>query len=134
MTDNRGISEVGFWLSVAVACIVVFSLFAFVLSGTGSMRSQSTYTGYTVDVVEDKGLIFRPTWVNVKTHPRSSSHERFCILPRDEAAHLPTFRQALRDGARVEITYHRPLWVYPGDCSSDMAIVDDVTVVNSTNE
>jgi hypothetical protein len=88
--------------------------------GFGSMRGESTYTGYVVDAEIDKGLIFRTSTVHMKTHPRSSAVEEFC-LPTGEFEEEA--EQALQDQEPVSVTYSRPLWVNPMTCDGGLSIV-----------
>lgn len=132
MTDERRLS--GFQLVVVgiAAILVAAAVLTYAIIGIGSARAQSEYTGHVVDVVEDKGLIFRPSWVNMKTDPRSSDIQRFCIHPRDEERLLPKFYDAMESGDRHTITYSRPVWVSPQDCPSNAAIISDISPVNKT--
>lgn len=102
------------------------------LAGLGDQRAESEYTGHVIDVVEDKGVIFRPSWVNMKTNPRSSDVQKYCIHPSDEDELLPEFYEAMEQGHRVTVTYSRPLWVSPNDCPSGTAIIQDIRVVNES--
>lgn len=84
------------------------------------MRGESTYTGYVVDTEIDKGLIFRTSQVKMKTHPRSSAVEAFC-LPTEEFEEQAI--QSLQDQEPVTVTYSRPLWVNPMQCDGGLSIV-----------
>lgn len=120
--------------AAALLAVMLVTAGFYGLLGIGSQRGESQYTGYVVDVVDDKGIVFKPSWVNVKTHPRSSSHEQFCILTEDKDDFLPVLRDALHEGHRVSITYERPLWVDPKECDQTHSIVTGVTVVNETSD
>lgn len=124
------------WAKIVALCIVVtVVLLAIIvaLTGFGSIRGQSEYTGHVVDVVEDKGVVFRPTWVNMKTDPRSSDIQQYCVLPDDEREILPEFYDAMESGDRVTVTYERPLWVNPNDCNGSQSIITDVRYANETS-
>lgn len=123
-------------MRIDVKQIVVWSLIAIVIvslvygfAGYTTPRGESQYTGQVVDVVEDKGLIFKPTYVNMKTHRRSSTHEKFCILDQNREEQLSKLYNALENGDRVTVTYSAPAWVRPSKCGAEsMAIVRSINV------
>lgn len=108
------------------AGILLLALFFHAIGGVSSARAESEYTGHVVDVVEDKGIVYRPSWVNMKTSPRSSDIQQYCIHPDDEARLLPKFYEAMEGGYRVTVTYSRPVWVSPFDCPSGTSIIQDI--------
>ncbi len=116
-----GSKEDLFWLAFAVLVFGFLALsFIFTSLGFGSARGQSTYTGYVVDAEIDKGLLFRTSTVHLKTHPRASAVEEFC-LPTDEfEKQASTY---LQDQQRVKVTYSRPYWVHPMTCSGGLSLV-----------
>lgn len=115
--------------------VIILSLIAGVIvlfNGLGSKRGQSQYTGHVVDVAEDKGVVFTPDWAVMKTDPRSSDKQTFCIRPEDGSELLPQFYSAMESGDRFTVTYHRPLFVWPDTCRSQDAIVTDIRAVNAS--
>jgi len=124
-----------FWMKLAAGAVVVLLVLAamgYGVAGLGVKRGQSEYTGHVVDVVEDRGVVFTPSWANMKTSPRSSDIQSFCITPAREDELVPKFYEAMKDGGRYTVTYERPLWVSPSTCRNEDAIVTDIQPVNST--
>lgn len=126
------IKRLSVWLVVALVLIALIVGSVYLVKGFGEKRGQSEYTGHVVDVVEDKGVIFSPTWVNMKTNPRSSDIQSYCILPSDEEELLPKFYTAMEDGDRYTVEYQRPLYVNPHQCRNSDAIITDIRAVNQT--
>lgn len=84
------------------------------------MRGESTYTGYVVDTEIDRGIVFRTSQVYLKTHPRSSAVEAFCLNSDDLEQKAQDY---LNDEQKVTVTYSRPLWVNPMNCEGGLSIV-----------
>ncbi|WP_042666111.1 hypothetical protein [Haloferax sp. ATB1] len=118
-------------LAVLFVLLFTIALPVSYAAGVGSARAPSDYGGYVVDVEEDRGMLLRTTQIKMKTHPRSSSVETFCVVDGDDEK-LATARSALRNESRVTVEYHRPLWVPPWECQPGTSLVDDVEVVNSS--
>jgi len=116
---------------IGIAVVVALSLLVFGLAGLGSARADSEYTGNVVDVVEDKGMLIRPSWVNMKTDARSSDIQQYCLREDDEQL-KQQFYTSMKSGDRVTVSYSRPLWVSPLECDSGHAIVHDIEAVNGT--
>lgn len=135
MSDSIPSESMGKW-AVRIAVVIALILAAWGLfyagNGVGEIRGESQYTGHVIDVVEDKGLIFRPNWINMKTNPRSSDIQSYCIRPSDENSLLPQMYEAMEQGHRVTVSYSRPLWVNPHTCRSSDAILHSVEVVNES--
>lgn len=119
-------------IAIAITAIIVVALLAYGVMGLASSRGESEYTGHVVDVVEDKGVVFRPTWANMKTSPRSSDIQQYCIHPDDEERLEEEFYAAMEGGERVTVTYSRPLWVSPSECPQDTSIIRDIRPANAT--
>lgn len=125
----------GFWteagmivaglLAALLALSVVLTLIWIPISGLGQVRHESQYTGEVVDIENQKGMIMQTTQVHMKTNPRASSHETFCVHP-DNREQLDPLRSALRDSERVTITYSRPLYVAPWTCKSGTSIIREI--------
>lgn len=119
-------------LLVTIAVVFVLIIALLMTPGIGTPRDTSEYTGYVVDTEYEKGFIFANTKVHLKTNPRSSEHETFCVaVPADEAQ----FRE-LQDAAvnqqRVTVTYERGIYEDPFDCFYDDSMVVDIQVHNDT--
>lgn len=123
------------WFATAVLTFVIIAGVIAVLAlmpGIGTPRDTSEYTGYAVDTEYEKGLIFTNTKVHLKTNPRSSEHETFCVaIPEDEDT-FRTLQKAARNGQRVTVTYERGIYESPHDCYNDSSMVVDITVHNET--
>lgn len=114
---------------LVVLVVVVVVLYGFYLFlGVSHARGDSQYTGVVVDVEEDSGYIWKTTEVHIRTSEYSSETETFCVHPTNEDEQVPTFRQALKDGERVTVTYNRPLYVPRQECQAGLSIVQNVTV------
>lgn len=119
-------------LLVGVAALAITLVVSGVLiSGFGSSRAESQYTGQVVDIENEKGVVLQTTQANLKTNPRSSEHETFCIHP-DNREQLQPLRESLRNGQRVTITYDRPLYVPVWTCKGGTSIITDIEVSNQT--
>lgn len=127
------VTELRVEVVLAIAAIIFIGLLIYGMMGISTSRAESQYTGHVVDVVEDKGIIFRPSWINMKTDPRSSDIQQFCIHPDDEDELLDDMYSAMESGDRYTITYSRPLWVSPHDCAGGQAIVHSIRPANSTS-
>ena len=68
----------------------------------------------------DKGLIFRTSQVHLKTHPRSSAVEEFCLVNEQQEQKAEEY---LRNQQKVTVTYSRPFWVNPFTCEGGLSIV-----------
>lgn len=102
--------------------VVLIGAFVFTSMGFGSARGESTYTGYVVDTEIDKGLIFRTSQVHLKTHPRSSSGEEFCLTTEQ---HEQEAKEYLQNQQKVTVTYSRPLWVSPFSCEAQLSVLQN---------
>jgi hypothetical protein len=120
MSDTSWV-EAGIWLGILA--ILFIGPIAFSVSGIGSVRGQSTYTGVIVDTEIDKGIFFRPSTAHLKTHVRASLHESFC-LPTGELEQKAM--QYQKQGQKVRITYSRPLWVSPTECERSLSLVREM--------
>ena len=116
---------------IALALVVGLAASAGCL-GMATPRSESTYTGYVVDVEYEKGLLFKNTQIHLKTHPRSSAVENFCVIIPEDEQFVQTARDALIDQQRVAVTYERPFYVNPGQCAGGSSLVKDIEVLNQT--
>lgn len=117
----------------ALVVIMVVGSGCYGFLGAGVPRSESTYTGYVVDVEYEKGILFKNTKLLMKTHPRSSAVEQFCVkIPQDKQIYEKG-RQALINQERVTIEYERNFWENPEHCMADASIVQDITVVGNTS-
>lgn len=132
MSKKELAKNIAFWGVIILVSVLILSVIIYGALGVGERRGQSQYTGHVVDVVEDKGLILQPTWTNMKTDPRSSDIQSYCITPDREDELLPKFYNAMEDGDRYTVTYHRPLWVNPNHCDSGDAIITDIQPVNES--
>jgi len=119
--------DVAIWVGI----IIAVGLLAYGVMGSGTPRGESEYTGVVVDVVEDKGLAFRPSWVNMKTNSRSSDVQQYCLADEDSEM-IDRFYSAMDSGQRVTVSYSRPFWVSPDQCKSGQSIIHDVQAVNGT--
>lgn len=84
-----------------------------------------------VDTEIDKGLVFRTSQVHLKTHPRSSTVEEFCLPTTDLEQQAQGY---LTQEQKVTVTYSRPLWVNPMTCDGGLSLVksfEDATGVKS---
>lgn len=126
--------EEDFIVGVIVIGLAIIALIAvaFAMPGTGTPRESSTYTGYVVDVEYEKGYIFENTKVLMKTHPRSSEHEEFCVIVPDDREIVETARTALVNQTRVTVEYSRPLYVNPMHCFYDHSLVRTMETANGT--
>lgn len=95
-------------------------------AGVDTPRGESEYTGYVVDVEHNKGLVLKTTQVHMKTQPRSSSKETFCVMDK-KTDHLQALRNALTNQSRVTISYSRPVYVSRFNCNPGLSIVRNVT-------
>lgn len=129
-------SKGGTALGIAILAVVLLVVGAGIYGsmGLGQQRAESQYTGHVVDVVEDKGYILTPTWVNMKTDPRSSDQQSYCIKPEDQDELLPKFYAAMESGDRYTVTYERPLWVSPNHCKDGDAIITGIEKVNNSSQ
>jgi hypothetical protein len=55
----------------------------------------------------------------LKTHPRSSAVEEFCLTNNKMEKQA---KQFLRDEQKITVTYSRPLWVNPFKCEATLSI------------
>lgn len=109
---------------LVAAAIIIAAIGAFI--GFGTPRGQSQYTGHVVDVEHDKGIVLPTTQVHMKTNPRSSSKETFCVMDEQNPEHLERLRGAARNNSRVTVTYSRPLFVWRGKCDTGLSVVKNV--------
>lgn len=124
MSDTVDSISLGIVVLFLAVFVVIPGLLGFM--GISSMRAESTYTGYVVDVEHDKGVLFRTSQIHLKTHPRSSAVEEFCIHPSNEKEQLEKARQYLQQGEKVDVTYHRPLYVSHWQCEAGLSLVDSL--------
>ena len=122
------------WKKAALGLVgvIVLALIVYGFLGLGSARAESQYTGVVVDVVEDKGIVFRPSWVNMKPNARSSDIQEYCIHPQRSEGLTDRLYSASEQGVRVTVTYERPLWVSPAQCEPGQPILTGVTPVNKS--
>ncbi|WP_276273626.1 hypothetical protein [Haloarcula litorea] len=83
-----------------------------------------------VDTEIDKGFIFRTSQVHLKTHPRSSAVEEFCLVSDKQEQKA---EQYLRNQQKVTVTYSRPLWVSPFTCDAQLSIVKSFNETSGVN-
>ena len=95
------------------------------------MRGESTYTGYVVDTEIDKGIAFRTSQVHLKTHPRSSSVEEFCLTNETLEQNA---QQYLEEEQKITVTYSRPLWVNPFTCEGGLSVVKSFEEASGVEE
>lgn len=111
----------------ALVALVVLPL-CYVGMGLGTARAPSEYTGYVVDVEEDRGPpLLRTTQLKVKTHPRSSTTETFCVAQDSEVV-LETAYDAMGNQTRVTIDYERPFFVPRQQCQPQTSLVQNITL------
>lgn len=84
-----------------------------------------------MDAELDKGMLFRTSTVHLKTHPRSSVVEEFC-LPTDELERKAS--TYLQEQQRVEVTYSRPYWVNPKTCNGGISLVQSFEEVEPVTD
>lgn len=97
------------------------------MAGFDTVRHESDYSGHAVDLEVEKGLVFQTTQVHMKTNPRSSEHETFCVHP-DNHGQLDQIRTAVSNGHRMTVSYYRPLWVSPFDCEQGTSVITNVEI------
>lgn len=100
------------------------------ITGLGTPRGESVYTGYVVDVEDDKGLIFRTSQALVKTDQESSVAEQFCL---DDESDVEAAKEFLQNGEKVDIEYSRGVWVNPFDCQSELSVTNSIEPANTTS-
>lgn len=132
-TETEGTSVfvaiVVIFITIFITAVIVGGL----LAGLAPPTEESTYTGYVVDAEVDRGFIFRTTTIHMKTHPRSSVLERFCVLESNENSQLDQLRQSLYDQTRLRITYTRPAYVGIWDCNAHTTIIENIEIANKTS-
>lgn len=116
---------------LAIITVVLWAALMAVL-GLSTVRGQSDYTGYVVDMEYEKGIVFKTTQVKMKTHPRSSEHETFCVKVPDNGHQVDALREALAEQRRIRVEYSRPLYVPVWECDTGLSIVRDIEAVNET--
>jgi len=114
------------------AIIVLVALpIMYVGSGLGQARAPSEYTGYVVDVEEDRGPpFFRTTQVHMKTHPQSSTTETFCVTG-NTAGTLNQAYESMQNQTRATVAYERPWYVSPRECESGTSIAQNISLGGS---
>jgi len=112
-----------------IGCILIL-LAGTVVGGLAMPRGTSQYSGYVVDVEVDKGIP-PTTQIHVKTHPRSSASEMFCLTGTDEDRHSQRSFAALENRSEVTITYDRPIYVSITDCQRGTSIVRSLSINGS---
>lgn len=114
----------GLIIVTAVLCIILVGAFIFAMTpGAGTPRGESQYTGVVVDTEYESGLIFKNTIVHLKTNPRSSESEKFCVAIPEDSGLYDDLNEALRNGTRVTVTYSRGYYESPSTCFSDHSMV-----------
>lgn len=113
---------------IAAAVVIGGLILFFMLPGVGTPRGESQYTGVVVDTEYESGFVFKNTIIHLKTNPRSSESETFCIAIPDDQAMYEQLNDALRNGTRVTVTYSRGIVENPFDCMMDHSLVRSVEV------
>jgi len=108
---------------VVLLLFIVGGAVATQIFGVGTPRGQSTYTGYVVDAEIDKGIVFRPSTIHLKTDQQASSVEEFCLVNKEQEDKA---RQLSRNQTQVTVTYSRPLAVPIWKCQSGLSIVESI--------
>lgn len=118
-------------LGVAFVAFLLIGLFAAFI-GFGTPIGDSTYTGIVVDVQHEEGLVWKTSQVVAKTNPQASDEQVFCMMDPTESGLLDKSLDELGQGDRVQISYHRPLWIPLWECPRGALIMDDIAPINSS--
>jgi len=113
-----------------VVCVVVFIAFMIAVTQLAQPIEDGTYTGQKIDYSHQRGLIFQTNDLTTKTNDRSSTTEDWCVPDNDPQ--LVNKVRSIDDGQRVEIRYHRPLWIWPDTCNGGLKVIDNITVTNES--
>lgn len=115
---------------IVLGVIAIIGSAVFGIMGFATPISSGTYEGEKIDYTHQRGLLFQTNDLTTKTNERSSQREDWCVP--DDNQQLVTDVRAIKQGDTVQITYTRPLWVWPGTCEGGLKIITDITPVNET--
>jgi len=116
--------------AVVLLCAGLLAIVAAPVAGFAQPIQDGTYTGQKIDYSHQRGIIFQTNDLTTKTNDRSSTTEDWCVPDNDPQ--LVKKVRSIGNGDRVSITYHRPLWIWPGTCEGGLKIVDSIQVTNTS--
>jgi hypothetical protein len=112
------------------AVIAIFIFGGIMLSQFAQPIDDGSYTGQKIDYSHQRGLIFQTNDLTTKTNDRSSTTEDWCVP--DNNPELVEQARSIEAGQQVEITYHKPLWIWPDTCEGGLKVVDSIEATNSS--